>query len=257
MSIPLAYPYAFFLLFVRTLAFFGTAPLFSQRNIPAQAKVGLAGLIGFLLAPAAVDMPLPASDYAFFTAIGQEVALGLLLGFAAMLPLLAIAVVGRLIASAMGMSYSTSISPLLSESAPPLSQFYLQLAVVLFFAIKADHVVLLGLRRMVELMPPGRLLVDVMNVSGEMLVDRFIHFTAQLWAVSLQIALPVIGVILLSDLALVLISKAMPRMNVFSQSLPLKVAMGLVTVFLSLPFFWSEVLQQVDLAGYQMLLLFR
>lgn len=251
------YPYVFFLLLVRCLSFFMTAPLFNQRTIPGQAKIGLAALIAFLLAPLAPPVALPKSDLAFFTLVAQEILIGLLLGFTAMLPIWTIGLTGRLIASSMGMSYSTSISPLFPETSPPMGQFFLQFALLIFLVVRADHVVLLGLKQLVELMPPGRLLSDVMTVSGDVLVGRILVFTDRLWFVSVQIALPVIGMILLSDLALVLISKAMPRMNVFAQSLPLKVLMGLITVLLSLPYFWPQIAQEVDRAGQQMLLLFK
>jgi len=257
MSIPLGYPYLFFLLFIRILAFMATAPFFSQRVVPMQAKIGLAFLLAFVMAPAAPAAYLPESDMAFFALVVQEILIGLLLGFTAMLPVLAISLVGTQVASAMGLSYASSISPIFPESTTPFSQLYTYLGILIFLLVRADQVLLLGLRRMVELMPPGQFLSDLISRSDGLLINRMIFFTSRLWDVSLQLALPVIGVVLLADLALVLISRAMPRMNVFSQSLPLKVAMGLITIFLSLPYFWPQVAREMDRTGQQMLLLFR
>lgn len=257
MSIPIGYPYLFFLLFVRILAFMATAPFFSQRSVPVQAKIGLAFLLAFVMAPAAPATYLPESDMAFFALIVQEILIGLLLGFTAMLPVLAISLVGTQVASAMGLSYASSISPIFPESTTPFNQLYTQLAILIFLLVRADQVILLGMRRMVELMPPGQLLSNLISRSDGLMISRMILFTSRLWDVSLQLALPMIGVVLLADLALVLISRAMPRMNVFSQSLPLKVAMGLITIFLSLPYFWPQVAHEMDRTGQQMLLLFR
>jgi len=257
MSIPIGYPYLFFLLFIRFLAFLASAPFFNQRIVPVQAKIGLAFLLAFVLAPSSPTVFAPETDMAFFAVLVQEILIGLLLGFTAMLPILAIGLVGTLIASAMGMSYATSISPIFPQSTTPLNQLYTQVAILVFLLVHADQVLLLGLKRMIELMPPGQLLSDVISLSDGLLIDRVLLFTSRLWEVSLQLALPVIGVVLLADLALVLISRAMPRMNIFSQSLPLKVAMGLVTIFLSLPYFWPQVAAEVDKTGQQMLLLFR
>jgi len=257
MSIPIGYPYLFFLLFIRLLAFLASAPFFNQRIVPTHATIGLAFLLAFLLAPSAPAPAIPPTDIAFFTLLVQEILIGLLLGFAAILPIFAISLVGTLVAGAMGMSYATSISPIFPESTTPFSQLYTHLALLVFLLIRADQVLLLGLKRMVELMPPGQLLSDALSLSDGLIVERMITFTSRVWEVSLQLALPVIGVVLLADLALVLISRAMPRMNVFSQSLPLKIAMGLITIFLSLPYFWPQVAREVDRAGEQMLLLFR
>ncbi len=257
MSIPIVYPYVFFLIFVRGVSFFMAAPVFNQRSVPVQAKIGLAALLAFLLAPSAPAVDLPANDLAFFTLVVQEVLIGLLLGFTAMLPLWAVGLVGRFMASAMGMSYATSISPLFPETSPPMGQFFLHFALLLFLVVRADHVLLLGLKQLLILLPPGYLLTHVLTTSGDLFMARMLFFTGRLWTVSLQIALPVIGVILLSDVALVLIGKAMPRMNIFAQSLPLKVLMGLVAVLFSLPYFWPVIAQEVNRAGEQMLLLFK
>ena len=261
MSIPIQYPVVFFLLFIRFLAFMVTAPLFSQRTFPVLAKIGLAALVAFLLAPVSPAVDLPGDDLYFFTLIVQEILIGLLLGFVVLLPVLTLGLIGQLIASAMGLSYATSISPLFDDASAPLSQFYLQMALLIFVTIRADHVVLLGLKRLVEVAPPGRFLADVMLdvtvEAGDLLVGRILFFTNQLWTISLQLSLPAVGAILLADLALVLISRAMPRMNVFSLSLALKVMMGLLVVTLAFPYLWPHLLREVDKAGQQMVLLFR
>ncbi|MCB0115203.1 MAG: flagellar biosynthetic protein FliR, partial [Caldilineaceae bacterium] len=81
--------------------------------------------------------------------------------------------------------------------------------------------------------------------------------TNQLWLISLQLALPIVGAVLLADLALVLISRAMPRMNAFSLSLPLKVLMGLLVSTFAFPYLWPQLVQVLDRSGQQMLMLFR
>jgi len=256
-SISIAYPYTFFLLFIRILSFLMTAPLFSQRSLPAQVKIALAGLIAFVITPVTDHTAVPDRDLVFFALIVQEALLGLFLGFVTNIPIWAVGLMGRLIASSMGMSYATSVSPMFPDAAPPLGQFYMQLTLLFFVIIRADHAVILALKRMNDLLPPGQFLTQVMGVSGELLIDRSIYLTSQLWAVSVQLALPVIGAIFLADLALVLIGRAMPRMNVFAQSLVLKVLMGLLVMVLAFPLLWPQIVTQVDRTGQQMLVLFR
>ena len=257
MSISVAYPYTFFLLFIRILSFLMTAPLFSQRSLPALVKIFLAGLLAFVITPVTGPAAIPEREVVFFALIVQEALLGLLLGFVTNIPIWAVGLMGRLIASAMGMSYATSVSPMFPDAAPPLGQFYMQLTLVFFVIIRADHAVLLALKRMADLLPPGQFLSQVLAVSNDVLVERSIYLTSQLWAVSVQLALPVIGAIFLADLALVLIGRAMPRMNVFAQSLVLKVLMGLLVMTLAFPLLWPQIVSQVDKTGHQMLALFR
>jgi flagellar biosynthetic protein FliR len=257
MSIPISYPYTFFLLLIRFSAFMVTAPLFNQRTFPVLAKIGFAALLAFLIAPLNPVIEIPATDLLFLTFIIQEVLIGLLLGFVILLPILATGMIGQLISSAMGLSYASSISPIFDESLPSIGQLFTQLALLIFILLRADHMVLLGLKGLVAIAPPGQLLGEMMLNSGELLIDRVIYFTGQLWLVSLQLSLPVVGVILLADLALVLISRAMPRMNAFSLSLSLKILMGLVVVVLFFPHLWPQLLQEIDKTSQQMMVLFR
>lgn len=257
MSISIGYPYVFLLLFLRFLAFLVTAPLFSQRTFPLLAKIGLALLIAFLLAPLSPVVEIPHSDLAFLTLVIQEILVGLLLGVVVFLPILAIGMVGQHVASAMGLSQASSMSPLLGEPSPTMGQFYLQLAVLVFVVLGMDRVVLLGLKQLILVLPPGRLISDVMLNAGDLLVARMVYFTSQMWMISLQLALPTVGAVLLADLALVLIGRAMPRMNAFALSLPLKVLMGLAIVLFSFPYLWPQILREVDKSGQQILLLFR
>ncbi|MBI1293833.1 hypothetical protein GC175_02595 [bacterium] len=257
MSIPISFPYTFFLLFIRLLSFFQIAPIFSQRSIPAQVKIGLAALLAFLLAPLSPVQALPESDLRFFTLIVQEIMVGLLLGFVVQLPMLLFNMIGQLVASSMGLSYPTSISPMFSDSSPPVVEFYQQFALMIFIMLRADHVVLLGLKQMLVVVPPGFMLTEVMQNAGDLLVGRLLYFTSQLWIISLQLTLPIVGAVLLADLALVLISRAMPRMNAFALSLPLKVFMGLLISTVAFPYLWPQLVQVLDRSGRQMLLLFR
>jgi flagellar biosynthetic protein FliR len=165
--------------------------------------------------------------------------------------------IGQLVASSMGLSYPTSISPMFSDSSPPVVELYQQLALMIFIVLRADHVVLLGLKQMLEVVPPGFMLTDVMQNAGDLLVGRLLYFTSQLWIISLQLSLPIVGAVLLADLALVLISRAMPRMNAFALSLPLKVLMGVLISTVSFPYLWPQLVQVLDRSGQQMLLLFR
>ncbi len=257
MDVPVAYPYTFLLLFIRFTAFALTAPLLRQRFIPPLAKIGLGGLLAFLVTPLSPQAPIPGHDLAFFTALAQEVVAGLLLGFVVMLPIWAVEMAGRLIASAMGMSYATSFSPFSPDTAPPLGEFFLQLAVLFFLAVGGDRLMLLSVARVTRLLPPGQAWFAGDPGVGDLVVRRLVELSNGMLVSAAQLALPIMGAILLSDIALVLIGRAMPRMNAFAQSLPLKVLVGLVTLVLYLPYFWPALLRQMDRANAWLEFLFR
>ena len=85
-----------FLLFVRTVSLFSSAPIFGQRNIPAQVRIGLAGLMSYVLLQASpnsiASMPDSIGYYALL--VSNEVIFGLLLGFIATLAVTGLTMAG-------------------------------------------------------------------------------------------------------------------------------------------------------------------
>ena len=58
--------------------------------------------------------------------------------------------------------------------------------------------------------------------------EQMIVFTSQLFNISLSIALPIFGVLFITDVLLGFTSKMMPQMNIFMVSMPLKIYLGLL-----------------------------
>ena len=65
---------------------------------------------------------------------------------------------------------------------------------------------------------------------------RFIKLTADMFIMALTIGVPIMGILLVTEIALAFVSKVMPQMNVFMVGIPLKVGLGLLAIMLSLPY---------------------
>ncbi len=229
MTISMAYAQGFFLALTRILAIFMTAPILSNRLIPTQVKVGLGVLLTLILMPLQTDMGPVQPLGAFLVDIGRELIVGLLVGFAGQLVFAAFQVMGDMMGIGAGLQAAQLLNPTLGTTGTALEGFYALLAVLLFLTIDGHHQVILALQRTFEVIPLRTF--DLSTLGPE----RFIALSTQMLAAALQMALPVIGAVLVADVALALIARVVPQMNVFFVGAPLKLGLALAALALGLP----------------------
>lgn len=227
-----------FLMFVRLLAVFMTAPVFSSQGVPAMMKIGLAGVLALVLLPVrsanAGLAALPTTLVPLALLVGQEVLIGVLIGYVSNLVFAAVSVAASMMGIQLGFRAANLFNPFISVSTSSLEQFYTLTALVLFLTINGHHILLRALARTFDVVPIGTF------VLTEVTIARLIEMTNALFVIAARIALPVMGTLLLVDLGLGLIARAVPQIQVFFVGLPLKIGLGFVimisTVTLTLPF---------------------
>ncbi len=219
-----------FLMFVRILAMFMTAPIFSSRNIPNIAKVGFSGILAMILLPFdSSGIPPASTDLGpFVLNIAQEVLLGTLLGFASNLVFVAVSMGAGMMGLQVGFRAASLFNPVFNASSAALDQLYSFLVAALFLVIDGHHWLILALARTFKLVPVGTFVFSAVTT------DRLIALTSQVFVAAIQIALPVVGVLLLADVGLGLIARAVPQVQIFFLSLPLKIGLGLVMLAFTL-----------------------
>lgn len=223
-----------FLIFVRVLAVFMTAPFFNSRSIPTIAKIGLAGIFTLILLPMSQallendQISVPSGLPAFLMMIFPEILLGALIGYIGNLLFIAVTVAASLMGMEAGFRAANLLSPFMNIPSSALDQFYTLLALTLFLVMNGHHMLLRAIIHTFELSPPGTFFM------GELATERLVVFTAQMFATAIQIALPVIGTLLLTNLGLGLVARVVPQIQVFFVGLPLKIGLGLITMAITL-----------------------
>ncbi len=217
-----------FLMFVRILAMFMTAPIFSSKNIPNIAKIGFSGILAMILLPFDGVAPAPTQLGPFVLSVAQEVLLGALLGFASNLVFVAVSMGAGMMGLQVGFRAASLFNPVFNASSAALDQFYSFLVAALFLAIDGHHWLILALSRTFKIVPVGTFAFTAVTT------DRLVTMTAQAFVAAVQIALPVVGVLLLADVGLGLIARAVPQVQIFFLSLPLKIGLGLLMLALTL-----------------------
>ncbi|NOZ28609.1 MAG: flagellar biosynthetic protein FliR [Chloroflexi bacterium] len=238
------------LVFVRLLSVFSTAPIFGHRSVPAPVRIGLAmGMTLTLLM--AVQQPFTpfADGWDFLLALGGEVVIGLLIGFVSMLIFYTLEMAGGIIGAGMGLQFAASISPVLPSQGGMVQQFYVLFSILLFLAINGHHAFLLALGRTLEVLPPGAF------PQGDLAMEHLIRMSSAIFLSAMQIALPVLASLMLTDIALALMNRVLPRVPVFIVGMPLKMGVGLVVLIATLPVMAPVILRVLDQMARNVLLI--
>lgn len=237
MTFTIAQAQIYFLVLVRVLMILMIAPILSTGRYPAQVKIGLALFVAAMLMPIQPkpDRTWDALKYAF--CVGQEVLTGLLVGFASTITFTGIQMAATYIGLQTGFRMASMLNPNLSDviqqRGSSLEQIYMIVVVLLFLAIDGHHWVFLGLQRTFELVPAGEFALSPLSL------DRLLALMDMMFDTALFLAIPVLATLLLVSIALAIIARAVPQVQVFFLGAPLKMGLGIVTLTLALP--WMAV----------------
>ncbi len=224
---------------IRITAMLLTAPLFSNVQVPIRVRVLLSLALTVAVLPAVP--PPPAMDLLSPTALlvaVQEALIGMLTGLVLAAAFQAVVIAGEGIGLTMGRGFATMVDPQSGASVPMLSQFLLILATLLFLGIGGHHMLIELLATSFETMPVagfGLQQADFMAVAA---------FGTQMFAGGVLIALPAVVVLLVVQLAMGVMTRAAPQMNLFSVGFPVTIMLGFLTVlFFVLPVLQTRLLQ--------------
>lgn len=225
-----------FLVFTRVGAMLTVLPMFSTQMIPVQLRIALGALVALIVTPM---LPAVAVDglsiWILVKLMFMEVSVGLLLGFICRFVFYALEIAGGFIATEMGLTLPSEFSQLVSGQtmAPGLLLYWI--AMMTMLSLDLHHWMIVGFQKTYVLIPIGgahlheALLVDVVARSGKVFM------------LALQIAAPVMAVSFLITLVFAVLGRAVPQMNVFSESFPVRTLLGLVSFGLTCTFMGQHI----------------
>jgi flagellar biosynthetic protein FliR len=232
---------AFFLVLARIAPLFLLAPLFSSKMIPARVRsvVGVALALG-LTGVAMHGQPIPSSPMAVAGLILANAVVGLAFSFAIGCVMFAIEMTGALSDGFSGFSYGSQIDPLSGNQGGVLTNLYGLVGTMIFIAIGGDAWTLRGLSRTFTLVPLTR------GPQIASLVGGAENASATLFTAAIEVAAPLLLALVITDVGFGLVSRVVPQLNVFAVGFPVKVAVSLLVVAVSLPFLGSWMTSQIE-----------
>lgn len=217
--------------FVRTLALFSGLPIFSQRNMPMRARVGLALFVALAAQASLPEMPATPLDSLplLLMLLAQQLLIGLSMGFAVRLVFAALEFAGELIGLQMGLNFAGFFDPSTGSQGTSTSRFFGSLVAFLFVAINGHLLLINALVQSFTVFPVGEEPFHFLRVAQPQV------WGAEIFRIGLWIALPLITMLMFVNLVLGVISRVAPQITVFSIGFPLTVSIGLIGMVATLP----------------------
>jgi len=234
----------FFLIFLRITSMIMLFPVFSSAQIPVQVRLGLGALFSFVIFRVVPPPHLTGGAFELIVGASAQVLLGVIIGFIGSLVFTGIQFAGELIDLQVGFAIANVINPQTQQNITIIGEFQLALATLLFVATNSHYLMIQGIAGSFNLLPLPYINLDP-SVGGNITL-----FFSESFLIVFQIAAPVVVAMFLTNVALALMARVAPQMNVFIVGLPLQVGVGLTMMAISLPLL-AVVAQQVfqNMAG--------
>jgi flagellar biosynthetic protein FliR len=217
---------AFVLLLVRPGMLVMGTPFLGAVHAPVLMRVGLTVLLAIVLAPF-VPLPAELSAGAVAIVVLREVAIGLALALAIRVLVTAGEFAGHFAGYQIGLSLGSLIDPQSGVRNNVLAIVYAQLVTIVCLATNTHHALLRALADSYRALPVG------FGSLSSGLSTSVAESLGLVFILGVRIAAPVVVVLLLVELALGLVARVAPSLNVMIAGAPVRVVLGLLVVALS------------------------
>ena len=206
---------------VRATAWIVVCPPFNSPAVPVRVRAGIAVALAVLLARRVGEATGDASTVGFVGALLAQAAAGLVIGLLVMVLFAALQAAGELIDLQVGFSLGGVIDPVSGNMAAPIGRFYQLVGIVILFAINGHVLVTRAFLRSVERAPGG-------GIDGGLAAGAMVDAVSSLLVSALEIALPVLAALFCAEVALGLLGKAAPQLNILVMGFAVKTLIAFV-----------------------------
>lgn len=232
---PTVNDFAFFTLVLGRMAgIFSSIPLFGGRRVPTNIKILMVAMMTLVCYPIlkAKAPELPGDFLSLGLLAIRETLVGVSLGILSLIIFAAVEFCGQIVAVQMGLSIVTEFDPSQGGQLSVMAVFQELLAMLLFLSLGAHHIFIGAVIDSYAVLPVG-----AWHMSGGLL-KFFIATVAGVFILAVKLAAPVMVALLATGVALGIMARAFPQMNVFIVSMPLNIGIGFLILGLSLLVFF-------------------
>ena len=231
----------FLFVFARVGALLLFAPILGSASIPNHLKIGLALLMSFLVVPWVGPSQLPQLKGIISLAVYMlsEFSVGILIALTARMIFIAVQIAGTVVDFQMGFGVVNVIDPQTESQVSITAQYMNVLATLFFLALDGHHMVIQAIVESFHLINP-----NTFHFSG-LTMEFFMQLFSGAFITAVKFSAPIMAVLFFISVALGLIARTVPQMNVFIVGFPLQIGMGLLMLWFSLWFFGMLFKKQV------------
>lgn len=218
--------FTFALVLGRVAGIFAALPVFGGRRLPMQVKAFAVLMVTLVCFPALTITPpaMPTDVFTLVLLLFRELAIGLLLSFITQVLFAAVEFSGQIIGMQMGFTISTILDPSQGNQVQIMSVLQTLLATLLFLSLNIHHLFIRAIIDSFDIIPIGG-----WHMSGE-IINFIVKRTMDIFVIGIRLAAPVMVALLLTTVALGVMARAFPQMNIFMISLPLNIGIGFVVL---------------------------
>jgi len=219
----------FLLILVRVAAMLSMFPIFSSRQIPLLARIGLALAISFMLFRTVPPIPLITNYGDLAMATLAQTVLGAIVGYIASLVFVGIQFAGELIDLQIGFAIANVINPQTQQNITIIGELELAIATLIFLITDSHHLLIEGIAGSFSLVP-----LPFIGLHP-IVLDDAVSFLSQSLLDVFRIAAPAAAALFITNVALALMARVAPQMNVFVVGFPFQIGVGLIVLGISIP----------------------
>ncbi len=212
----------------RVLGVMATAPILSDRSIPARVKLGFGIVLTLIIMP---TLP-PIQEFEIFSLKGllilvQQMIIGLAMGFSIRLVFAAVGVAGQMIGMSMGLGFAVFFDPMTQSQNTAISQFLTMLLMLIFLSLD-------GHLMMVRALADSFVLIPIAMETGSISPMKIAMWGQTIFTTGLLLALPAIAALLITNMALGILTRTAPQLNLFGIGFPVTLSIGFLVLALAL-----------------------
>lgn len=225
-----AYFLSLIFIFIRLTSFFAITKVFFPNGTPKTLKMFFSLIFSVALVGGVdrINVELINNNLILIFYIISEISTGVVLGIITNLAFEAVLMAGSLMDVQIGLSMVSVLDPNSKTSTTVIGNLLHFIAMMIFFVIDGHHMLIKSLVESFILVPLGK------NILYTDTMMALIDIIAKYFAIGLKIAIPIVMIIIITDLCMGLISRAVPQINVMILGMPVKMLVGLIAVSISL-----------------------
>ena len=223
---------AFMFPLARVLGLLSAAPIFSNAALPERIKLVTGLFVTLAIVPALPPMPvIAAGSWVGLAIFAQQILIGVMLGFSLRIAFAAVDVAGQLIGLQMGLSFAIFYDPLNASQSPVVGELFGLLAMLIFLALNGHLLMLALLAQSFTLLPVSIAALPAASYSS------LLAWAATMFTAGVLLSLPLIAALLVANIAMGVLSRVAPQLNLFAVGFPVTIVAGFVVILISLPYF--------------------
>ena len=223
---------AFLFPLARILGLIASAPVFNNASLPMRIRLALGLAVTLALAPALPPLPpIAPASWAGLAILLQQGLIGIALGFTLRVVFAGIDLAGEMIGLQMGLGFAVFYDPQNATQMPIVAELAGLLALLIFLALNGHLMTLALLAESFTTLPIGP---APFPAAGW---ETLLRWSSAIFSIGVMLALPLISALLVANIALGVLTKVAPTLNLFAVGFPVTLMAGFAVLALSMPYF--------------------